>query len=70
MHSDFVRLDEAAAIAATTPRKLDVLLRRRGIPRFTDPLDGRKYVVRRSDLEAFLTPKPRAATGHRSGVVA
>ena len=62
MESEFLRLDAAAARHHIDPRKLDRLIRKSNIPRFTDPLDGRRYVVRSADLETLLTPQPLAVT--------
>ena len=54
----FVSPDEAAASVGLHPHALGRRLRRAGVVMYTDPLDRRRRLVARGDVERFLRPTP------------
>lgn len=55
---EFIGSNEAAKRLGVAPLTLRQRIRRGEILVFVDPLDDRRKLIRRSDLEALRTPRP------------
>jgi len=59
MASDFMSLTEAQLYLGVSRIKMSKLAREKGLEIFTDPLDKRKKLLRREDVERLKTPTPQ-----------
>lgn len=61
MPTDFMSLTEAQLYLGVSKIKMSKLAREKGLEIFTDPLDKRKKLLRREDVERLKTPLPRSS---------
>lgn len=61
MSTDFMSLTEAQLYLGVSRIKMSKLAREKGLEIFTDPLDKRKKLLRREDVERLKTPLPRSS---------
>lgn len=61
MPDDFMSLTEAQLYLGVSKVKMSKLAREKGLQIFTDPLDKRKKLLRREDVERLKTPMPRSS---------
>lgn len=59
MPIEFLTIKEAQAYLGTSKMKMARLVKEGVLPTFSDPLDGRKKLVRKTDLEKFVLPRLR-----------
>mgnify|MGYP005848794333 CR=1 FL=1 len=59
MSTDFMSLTEAQLYLGVSRIKMSQLVREKGLEIFTDPLDKRKKLLRREDVERLKTPTPK-----------
>jgi len=63
MSSEYMSLTEAQIYLGVSKIKMSKLAREMGLKVFTDPLDRRKKLVRREDVERLKIPTPRPPEG-------
>ncbi|MEO0250012.1 MAG: hypothetical protein ABIN58_10895 [candidate division WOR-3 bacterium] len=61
MPTDFMSLTEAQLYLGVSRIKMSKLVREKNLEVFTDPLDKRKKLLRREDVERLKTPLPRSS---------
>ena len=59
MSNDYMSLTEAQLHLGVSKIKMSKLARELGFEIFTDPLDKRKRLVKKIDIESLKTPVPR-----------